>query len=53
MQSGVGKLIVRYPDAVTAGILMAYLVIVRPVESALVHALEVEGSKAGVKASEA
>ncbi|CDF38743.1 RecQ helicase [Chondrus crispus] len=32
MHEGLGKPIVRYPDAVTAGIIMAYLIVVRPVE---------------------
>lgn len=52
MQDGIGKPIVRYPDAVTAGILMAYLVIVRPVEQALVQALDQDCYKAGDKPSE-
>lgn len=39
MEDGVGKPIVRYPDAVTAGIIMVYLMMVRPLETAVVYLL--------------
>lgn len=39
VHDGVGRPIARYPDAVTAGILLIYLTVIRPVEYALVDLL--------------
>ena len=39
MSDGVGKPIARYPDAVTSGILLVYLIVVRPLEIVVVEAV--------------
>jgi len=52
MQDGVGKPTVRYPDSVKSGLLMVYLLIIRPMEVHLVGAVaEASGEGDGEAAS--
>lgn len=37
LEEGVGKPVVRYSDGMTAGLIMAYLLVARKVESAVLH----------------
>ena len=39
MDGGVGKPVARFPDAVTSGLLLVYLIVVRPLETVVVKAI--------------